>query len=322
MIEEHVDPVAEAHALTSNLLRTLFTAAATVADRRAQRRQAYHEHQRYLNETARQAVEKRTDAEREAAYLVYRPVYDPSWWETASPRRIRDAVVAAGTWAAADPRARDAWSELSEQLGARYGVDINEMVREAGGTAAPIEKVALEVRDQAERANKARAAGRPVPEAGKAAPDRGQAVPDASQPVQEAGQPAPETGQPAPDAGQAAKAVPWQERWEAEVVEGAGAALGGEIIAEKGWPELQTRLDVLKAAGENPSARLSAALADGGLDTAQDKASVLRLRMGNGQNGHPRVSGTYTKPNDAEHVAGRQRAERQLDQSSPGRTES
>lgn len=308
MIEEHVDPVAEAHALTSNLLRTLFTAAATVADRRAQRRQAYHEHQRYLNETARQAVEKRTDAEREAAYLVYRPVFDPSWWETASPRKIGDAVVAAGTWAEADPRARNAWSELSEQLGARYRVDINEMVREAGGTAAPVEKVGLEVRDQAERANKARAAGQPVPEAGQSAP--------------EAGQPAPDRGQPAPDAGQPAKAVPWQERWEAEVVEGAGAALGGEIIAEKGWPELQTRLDVLKAAGENPSARLSAALADGGLDTAQDKASVLRLRMGNGQNSHPRVSGTYSKPNDAEHVAGRQRAERQLDQSSPGRTES
>src|ERR1700729_1882551 len=50
VIEEHTDPTAEAHAQASNLLRTLLTALATVADRRAQRRQADQERQRHQSE--------------------------------------------------------------------------------------------------------------------------------------------------------------------------------------------------------------------------------------------------------------------------------
>ena len=103
MIEEHTDPTAEAHAQASNLLRTLLTALATVADRRAQRRQADQESQRHQSEAERRELEKRIEAERESAYLVYRRVYDESWWASPSPRKVADAVVAAGTWAGDDP---------------------------------------------------------------------------------------------------------------------------------------------------------------------------------------------------------------------------
>ncbi len=42
MIEEHLDPTAEAHAHISNLMRTVITAAAGMADKRAQRRAEQH----------------------------------------------------------------------------------------------------------------------------------------------------------------------------------------------------------------------------------------------------------------------------------------
>ena len=155
MIEEHTDPTAEAHAQASNLLRTLLTALATVADRRAQRRQTEHEHQRHQAETERRELERRMEAEREAAHLVYRRVYDESWWSAASPRKLADAVVAAGTWAEADPRARDAWSELSEQLQARYGIDLEALARQAGATGTPAVQVASEVRGQVGQAQQA-----------------------------------------------------------------------------------------------------------------------------------------------------------------------
>jgi hypothetical protein len=152
MIEEHTDPTAEAHAQASNLLRTLLTALATVADRRAQRRQADQEHQRQQSEAERRELEKRIEAERESSYLVYRRVYDESWWASPSPRKVADAVVAAGTWARDDPRARDAWAELSEQLQARYGIDLDALARQHAGTDGPLEQVATGVRGQVERA--------------------------------------------------------------------------------------------------------------------------------------------------------------------------
>ena len=154
MIEEHTDPVAEAHAQASNLLRTLLTALATMADRRAQRRQTGQERQRHQSEAERRELERRMEAEREAAYLVYRRAYDESWWASASPRKLADAVVAAGTWAEADPRARDAWSELSEQLQARYGIGLEALAGEAGAAGAPVQ-VASEVRGQVGRAQQA-----------------------------------------------------------------------------------------------------------------------------------------------------------------------
>lgn len=155
MIEEHTDPTAEAHAQASNLLRTLLTALATLADRRAQRRQAAQERQRHQAEAERRETEKRVEAEREAAHLVYRRVYDESWWASASPRKLADAVVAAGTWAEADPRARDAWRELCEQLQTRYGVDLGALAAEADGAGASAAQVASEVRGQVGQAQQA-----------------------------------------------------------------------------------------------------------------------------------------------------------------------
>jgi hypothetical protein len=81
------------------------------------------------------------EAERESAYLVYRRVYDESWWASRIPRKAADAVVAVGTWAAEGARARDAWGELSEQLQDPYGFDVNAPSRQRAAEP-PVEPVA------------------------------------------------------------------------------------------------------------------------------------------------------------------------------------
>ena len=286
MIEEHTDPTAEAHAQASNLLRTLLTALATVADRRAQRRQTGQERQRHRAEAERRETEKRIEAEREAAYLVYRRVYDESWWAAASPRKLAEAVVTAGTWAGADPRARDAWGELSEQLQARYGIDLDALAHRAS-TGASAREVASTVRGQVEQVRQA-AQARPGPAARATEANAG-----------------------------------WARRWEAEVLAAAGAELGARVIAEKGWPQLQERLDELKAAGKDVSARLPAAIGNDRLHGARDRASLLRYRLGHLYDDRPRPyrpPGRHASPSDAERFAGGRRAGQEPRRDEPGRS--
>lgn len=125
MIEEHLDPTAEAHAHISNLLRTVVTAAAGVAERRAQRRAEEAREAQRLAEVERREIEQRIAAERQTAELIYRRAYRDTWWDHASEGDIAEVVIAAGTWAPSDPRADDALRQVSERLAERYGLDID-----------------------------------------------------------------------------------------------------------------------------------------------------------------------------------------------------
>lgn len=143
MIEEHVDPTAETHAQISNLIRTLVTAAAGVAEKRAQRREAEQREAARQSDMARHAFEERMRAEREIAYLIYRNVERDRWWERATPKDIADTVEVAGTWANTDPRAQTALNRVKEELHHRYGIDLQH-----GATPN-------DVRDQVEAAKQA-----------------------------------------------------------------------------------------------------------------------------------------------------------------------
>jgi hypothetical protein len=143
VIEEHVDPTTETHAQISNLIRTLVTAAAGVAEKRAQRREAEQREAARQSDIARHAFEERMRAEREIAYLIYRNVERDRWWERATPKDIADTVEVAGTWANTDPRAQAALNRVKEELHHRYGIDFQH-----GATPA-------EVLDQVEAAKRA-----------------------------------------------------------------------------------------------------------------------------------------------------------------------
>jgi hypothetical protein len=143
VIEEHVDPTTETHAQISNLIRTLVTAAAGVAEKRAQRREAEQREAARQSDIARHAFEERIRAEREIAYLIYRNVERDRWWERATPKDIADTVEVAGTWANTDPRAQAALNRVKEELHHRYGIDLQD-----GATPT-------EVLDQVEAAKRA-----------------------------------------------------------------------------------------------------------------------------------------------------------------------
>lgn len=136
MIEEHLDPTTEAHAHVTNLLRTVVTAAAGVAERRArqredQQRDAQQRDAQHRTDDHRRALNERLAAERHTAHVVYRRAYQDFWWDKARPDDIAAAVEAAGTWAAGDPRAGDALHHIAERLRDRYGIDLRDLYRTA-----------------------------------------------------------------------------------------------------------------------------------------------------------------------------------------------
>jgi hypothetical protein len=126
VIEEHVDPTTETHAQISNLIRTLVTAAAGVAEKRAQRREAEQREAARQSDMARHAFEERMRAEREIAYLIYRNVERDRWWDRATPKDIADTVEVAGSWANTDPRAQAALNRVKEEVHHRYGIDLQD----------------------------------------------------------------------------------------------------------------------------------------------------------------------------------------------------
>ena len=144
MIEEHLDPTTEAHAHITNLLRTVVTAAAGVAERRARQREEQQRDAQRRSDEHRRALNERLAAERHTAQLVYRRAHQDSWWDKARPDDIAAAVEAAGTWAAADPRAGDALDHITERLHDRYGIDLADLYRTAQDPAV----VAGTVRDR------------------------------------------------------------------------------------------------------------------------------------------------------------------------------
>lgn len=241
MIEEHLDPTAEAHAHISNLLRTLVTAAAGMADKRAQRRAAEEQAAARASEAERRAFQERLDADRQTAFLAYRRVHDNRWWDTATPENIHDAVLAAGTWARSDPRADDAWLAIGDRLAGHYGIDLEALARRAREDPEHATSVPAAVHEQVAQAQRATAE--------------------------------------AQAARQASSAVPPQDRWKREVLGVAGLQLGAEIVAAEGWPRLQDRLDKMKVAGRDVGSQLREVIGQRELATAVDKAITLSWRL-------------------------------------------
>lgn len=218
MIEEHIDPIAEAHDQVSNLLRTLVNSLTNTTDRRARRRQ---------------------------------------------PDQVRP---------------RDQSQARRGELQNR-GIDVHMLAGQAAGSGTPVVQTAPGVADQVHRLQGA----------------------DLAQPPKWPGE----------------NDLPRDRRWEAEIMGAAGPEVGAEMIAQKGWPDLQARLDELKDAGKDPSAQLSAAIGNDKLRTALDKASALRYRLGHLEDDRQslhRPAGTHINQSDPERLAQRQRANRERGQ--------
>jgi hypothetical protein len=257
-LEEHADPTAEAHAHISNLLRTLVTAAAGTAEKRAQRHAQQMEDARRRSEEERRALTARIEAERQVAELTYRRVYDDSFWERADPRDIAEAVQAAGAWAATDPRAAHAFNRIARQLDDRYGFDLHQHYQAAGDpnvAAGAVHDRVAEVNQQTDA-------------------QMGQQSADSAGSPTTAGKP--------------------EGKWEREVLTAAGPELGQQLLNSEGWPHLQSRLTQLDGADEDIPTRLVLAIAERELDTALDKAVTLTWRLKTAASGTTASAGQDT----------------------------
>lgn len=132
MIEDHVDPTAEAHQHITNLLRMAVTAAAAIAEKRARQRREQLAAAARQSEAERQALTGRLHAEQIVAEQVWRPALADSWWQRAEPADIASAAGAAAGWAGADPAAAAALDHIGGQLHDRYGLDLPALRRQAG----------------------------------------------------------------------------------------------------------------------------------------------------------------------------------------------
>jgi hypothetical protein len=147
MIEDHLDPTSEAHAHITSLLRTVVTAAAGVAERRARQREEQLRDAQRRSEQHYRTLNERLTAERQTAELIYRRTYQDSWWDKARPDHIAAAVEAAGTWATSDPRANDALDHIAGRLHDRYDIDLAALRRSIPDPAAVSAAVRAHVAD-------------------------------------------------------------------------------------------------------------------------------------------------------------------------------
>jgi hypothetical protein len=102
-MQEPSDGIAEE---VERQLQLALAAAAVVARRAiATRQQAVEQAQRDSEQAAR-AVKAQIDAERQLAAAHLQPVFEPGWWQTATPRDVADMWQEANSW-------RDAGRDLA-----------------------------------------------------------------------------------------------------------------------------------------------------------------------------------------------------------------
>lgn len=131
-MHEPSDGIAEE--VERQLQLTLATAA--IAARRAiAARQHAVQQARHDSEQAARAAQARIDAERVLAAERLRPVFDPAWWESASPQQIADMWQEANTWrdpdqsAAATPTIFDrAAYRIRQEVHDRSGLDPTQVI--------------------------------------------------------------------------------------------------------------------------------------------------------------------------------------------------
>jgi hypothetical protein len=113
----------------------LALAAAAVAARRAiaARQHAIEQAQRESAQNA-QAVKAQIDAERGLAAAHLQPVFDPGWWETATPREVADMWQEANSWRDPDrdvatPTIFDhATGQIRQEVRDRTGLDPTQVL--------------------------------------------------------------------------------------------------------------------------------------------------------------------------------------------------
>ncbi|WP_085370105.1 hypothetical protein [Leifsonia sp. NCR5] len=123
MAEEN-DGIADA---LDGQLRIALTVAAQLGARFARIREALARTRQAQTEQQNRELQARFDAERAAARAELAPVYQRSWWDSASVERIANAHKTATAWHSIDPEADRAGERIAEEVRDRYGLDVQDL---------------------------------------------------------------------------------------------------------------------------------------------------------------------------------------------------
>jgi len=130
-MQEPSDGIAEE---VERQLQLVLAAAAIVARRAIATRQQAIEQAQRDSEQATRAVKAQIDAERQLAAAHLQPVFEPGWWETATPRDVADMWQEANSWRDADrdlatPTIFDhAAGRIRQEVSDRTGLDATQIL--------------------------------------------------------------------------------------------------------------------------------------------------------------------------------------------------
>lgn len=113
------------------LVRVAITTALQVAEEIARMRQRRAAIEEAEAEQRRADFQRRLDSERAAARSLVEPVMHDQWWKKATPERIGQAYETAAAWERHDPVLSQAADRIRSEVQQRYGVDVDQLAREA-----------------------------------------------------------------------------------------------------------------------------------------------------------------------------------------------
>lgn len=123
MAEEN-DGIADA---LDGQLRVALTVAAQLGARFARIREELARTRQAQTEQQNRELQARFDAERAAARAELAPVYERSWWDSASVEQIAGVHETATAWHGVDSEADRAGERIAEEIRDRYGLDMYDL---------------------------------------------------------------------------------------------------------------------------------------------------------------------------------------------------
>jgi hypothetical protein len=106
-------------------MRTGLMVAARIGEQLARMREQEQRTIAAAEEHSARQLQERFDAQRAAARAQLAPVSREDWWDKATPEIIERVHETATAWKAYDPEAAHASEKISDQVQARYGIDVN-----------------------------------------------------------------------------------------------------------------------------------------------------------------------------------------------------
>lgn len=117
-------------------LRVVMTAAAHIGERLARAREEALRRAQARSEQEARELGSRFEAERRTARAELSTVHRAQWWEGATSEQVGHLYEVARAWAREDPEAARAEERIRQEVRARYGVDVDELVGPTVGAAA------------------------------------------------------------------------------------------------------------------------------------------------------------------------------------------